>query len=227
MQEVCGRRAAEYIRIPTLPRSVARRRAKPVTYLRKTPRQARAQATFEAIVEAAARILSESGPRGLKTSHVAERAGVSVGSLYQYFPDRQAIVRALIQRQLARAEALRPAALDDPGRSRAERLRAAVDWHLDLHAEDPALARALARLAEDVLPAEELRAFATLRSERTARLVRSIGLPSEVDAGMASFVVETCLAALCEAATARRPAALSSPAFRDEVTALLDRYLSR
>jgi AcrR family transcriptional regulator len=198
-----------------------------LTYLRKTPRQARAQATFEAIVEAAARILSEAGPRGLKTSHVAERAGVSVGSLYQYFPDRKAIVRALIERQLARAEALRPAALDDATRGRGERLRAAVDWHFDVHASDPVLARALGRLAEDVLPADELRAFAALRSERTARLVRSLELSPDVDADTASFVVETCLAALCEAATARRPRALSSRRFRDEVTALLDRYLSR
>jgi AcrR family transcriptional regulator len=201
--------------------------AKPVTYLRKAPRQARAQATFEAIVEAAARILSESGPRGLKTSHVAERAGVSVGSLYQYFPDRKAIVRALIQRQLARAEALRPAALDDPMASRSERLRAAVDWHFDVHAADPKLAHALRRLADDVLPPDELRAFADLRSTRTARLVRSIGLSPEVDADAASFVVETCLAALCEAATARRPQALSSERFRAEATALLERYLSR
>jgi AcrR family transcriptional regulator len=198
-----------------------------VTYLRKTPRQGRAQATFAAIVEAAARILAESGPRGLKTSHVAERAGVSVGSLYQYFPDRKAIVRALIQRELARAEARRPAVLDDPTRSTRERLRAAVDWHFDLHAADPVLARALRKLAEDVLPAEELRALAELRSTRTARFVRSIGLSPDVDAEMAAFVVETCLAALCEAATARRPAALSSERFRDEVTALLERYLAR
>ncbi|MEW6268161.1 MAG: TetR/AcrR family transcriptional regulator [Thermodesulfobacteriota bacterium] len=198
-----------------------------MTYLRKTPRQARSQATFEAIVEAAARILAETGPRGLRTSHVAERAGVSVGSLYQYFPDRKAIVRALIERQLARAEATRPAALDDAARGRGERLRAAVDWQLDLHAADPALSRALHALAEETLPPEELRAFAELRRGRTARFVRSVGLPQDVDPDTVAFVVETCLAALCEAATARLPEALSSERFRDEVTTLLDRYLSR
>src|SRR5690606_3069037 len=95
-------------------------------YLRKRPRQARARTTFGAIVEAAARILADEGPGALTTNRIALRAGVSIGSLYQYFPDRKAIVRALFERELARAEALRPATLDDPTRPAEERLRAAV-----------------------------------------------------------------------------------------------------
>jgi AcrR family transcriptional regulator len=124
-----------------------------VTYLRKRPRQTRSQATFDAIVEAAARILVESGAGRLTTNRVAARAGVSVGSLYQYFPNRQAILRALVERELARAEALRPAALDDPTRPAAERVRAAVDWHFDVHVANPGPARALRALVREVLPA--------------------------------------------------------------------------
>ncbi|MEO8602135.1 MAG: helix-turn-helix domain-containing protein, partial [bacterium] len=118
-----------------------------MAYLRKRPRQARAHATFAVIVEAAARILVEAGARGMTTNAIAARAGVSIGSLYQYFPNRQAIVRALLERELARAEAARPAALDDATRAPLERLRAAVDWHFDVHAEHPALSQALNRLA--------------------------------------------------------------------------------
>ena len=62
---------------------------------RKTPRQARARATAEALVEAAARIMETEGRAALTTNRIAERAGASVGSLYQYFPNREAIVAAL------------------------------------------------------------------------------------------------------------------------------------
>ena len=63
---------------------------------RKAPRQERAQATVDAILTASARILRESGYDGLTTNKVAEAAGVSVGSLYQYFPGKDALVTATL-----------------------------------------------------------------------------------------------------------------------------------
>jgi AcrR family transcriptional regulator len=69
---------------------------------RKAPRQARAQATRDAILEAAAQILSARGLEGYNTNAVAARAGVSIGSLYQYFPNKDALMVALIARQQAR-----------------------------------------------------------------------------------------------------------------------------
>ncbi len=66
---------------------------------RKNPRQSRSRATVEAIVEAAARILETDGFAGLSTNAVAERAGVSIGSLYQYFPRKEALIGALIARE--------------------------------------------------------------------------------------------------------------------------------
>jgi AcrR family transcriptional regulator len=62
---------------------------------RKTPRQARARATFAAIVDACAQLLASGGYDALTTNAVSERAGVSVGTLYEYFPNREAIVVAL------------------------------------------------------------------------------------------------------------------------------------
>ncbi|MDX2168140.1 MAG: TetR/AcrR family transcriptional regulator [Deltaproteobacteria bacterium] len=196
-----------------------------MAYLRKTPRQARAQATFDAIVEAAARILNEPGPARLTTNGIAARAGVSVGSLYQYFPNRQAIVRALLERELARAEAMRPALLDDASQPPLRRLRAAVDWHFDVHAARPALAHALQRLAAAHLPAAELHRLDRLRAARTARFIETLGVGTAVDRDAAAFVVATCLAALTEATTTRRPAALRSASLRAEVVAMLSRYL--
>jgi AcrR family transcriptional regulator len=74
---------------------------------RKKPRQARAEATVEAILEAATRILSEGDFSGFNTNRVAEIAGVSIGSLYQYFPSKESLTVALIERtQQALADAI-------------------------------------------------------------------------------------------------------------------------
>jgi len=67
--------------------------------LRKAPKQARSAETVSVIVEAAARILEQAGLGGFTTNAVAERAGVSIGSLYQYFGGKEALLGALIVRE--------------------------------------------------------------------------------------------------------------------------------
>ena len=66
---------------------------------RKQPTQARSAATVASIIEAAAQILETDGLEGFNTNAVARRAGVSVGSLYQYFPSKDALTAALIERE--------------------------------------------------------------------------------------------------------------------------------
>jgi len=68
---------------------------------RKLPAQSRSAATVNAVLEAAARILERHGFEGYTTNAVAERAGVSIGSLYQYFPSKDAVTVALIEREAA------------------------------------------------------------------------------------------------------------------------------
>ena len=72
---------------------------------RIAPRQARAQASVDAILEAAARVLEADGELGFNTNAVAERAGVGIGTLYRYFPDKQAILVTLADRERARVNA--------------------------------------------------------------------------------------------------------------------------
>jgi AcrR family transcriptional regulator len=67
--------------------------------MRKKPTQARAGATIAAIVEAAAQVLQRDGEDGLTTAKIADRAGVSIGSVYQYFPNKEAILLALIRKE--------------------------------------------------------------------------------------------------------------------------------
>ena len=80
--------------------------------LRKTPRQARSRDTVDAILAAAERVLRSHGYGAASTNRMARVAGFSVGSLYQYFDDKQAVVGALVDQAL-RAEAVRLAALLD------------------------------------------------------------------------------------------------------------------
>jgi AcrR family transcriptional regulator len=111
---------------------------------RKTPRQRRSAVTVEVIVEAATRILASHGLAGFNTNRVAELAGVSVGSLYQYFPNKAALVAALIERaQNGLADALEVAVaahLDKPLR---DALAALVDIAVAYQYGNPLYAAAL------------------------------------------------------------------------------------
>lgn len=73
---------------------------KPQRVMRKEPRQARSRATVETLIEAGARILSDGGWAGFTTNKVADAAGISIGSLYQYFPDKLSLIEAIRRRHL-------------------------------------------------------------------------------------------------------------------------------
>jgi AcrR family transcriptional regulator len=79
-------------------------RAIPTTSPRRRPRQARAQATVDAIVKATARVLVDEGYDRASTNRVALAAGVSIGSLYQYFPSKEALVAALVEDHIAKMQ---------------------------------------------------------------------------------------------------------------------------
>jgi len=68
---------------------------------RKSPKQSRSRTLVDSAVEAAARVLSKLGYDAASTNRVAEAAGISIGSLYQYFPNKDALMAAVIDRQLA------------------------------------------------------------------------------------------------------------------------------
>ena len=114
---------------------------------RKSPRQRRSLATVETIIEAAARILETAGPDGFNTNAVARRAGVSVGSLYQYFPSKQAIVAELSRRNaLVALEGLAQVAARTRGLPMLERLRAFVAFAIAQQSARPRLSRVLDQL---------------------------------------------------------------------------------
>src|SRR5689334_12938801 len=118
---------------------------RPLTKPRKTASQARSRATVEALVEATARILVRDGFDQASTNRIAAAAGVSVGSLYQYFPSKEALVAAVIARHRADLTAVaRGAFAEAAALPLAEAIRRLVAVAVEAHRVDPKLHRVLA-----------------------------------------------------------------------------------
>ncbi len=111
---------------------------------RKVPTQPRAIATVDALVEATARILVDDGLHGVSTNRIAEVAGVSVGSLYQYFPSKEALVMAVVERHANNVVTLLSdafaQALQEPLPVAIDQLVSAI---VDVHDQQPELQHAI------------------------------------------------------------------------------------
>lgn len=188
---------------------------------KKKPKQARSRETVETLVEATTRILERDGLEGLTTNRVAEVAGVSIGSLYQYFPNKEALVEEVRSRFAARFEAgILALVARLPTLPPRDAIRGWVDTLIALHAEQPGVhnavgtgtppdaQRALLQIVEGYLDAHADR----IRRPDRARASRVLVETSE------ALVHETAL---------RAPAMLDDPAWRDEICDLLERYLLR
>ncbi|MET3601727.1 TetR/AcrR family transcriptional regulator [Martelella mangrovi] len=111
---------------------------------RKAPVQKRSKATVEAILEATVQVLLRDGAEKLTTRRIAERAGVSVGTLYQYAPSKEALLYALVSRHLdLTASAVEQACRTSHGRTLMQCSDAFVTAYVDAKAADPEVSRAL------------------------------------------------------------------------------------
>jgi AcrR family transcriptional regulator len=142
------------------------------TIPRKSASQKRSRVTVETLLDATARVLTRQGYDRASTNRIAATAGVSVGSLYQYFPNKEALVAALVARhnremlQLLR-DALREMASRDLATVMRELVRAMVDAHL----VDPALHRIF---AEQVPRMGQLAKIESLQREICVTTVESL-----------------------------------------------------
>jgi AcrR family transcriptional regulator len=126
---------------------------------RKLPRQARSQATVDAIFEATIQVLLAEGLQRLTTIRVAERAGASVGTLYQYYPHKQALLYAVLQRHLRRiGEAVQTAAQSVHHTSLATMVSTVVEAFVYAKTERLDEARALYVVGEELDSRELVRA---------------------------------------------------------------------
>lgn len=141
---------------------------------RKKPRQARATATLDAIFEATIQVLVANGPRRLTTTRVAERAGVSVGTMYQYFPHKQALFYALNERYLSTlAETVENACAAQHGALIDQMAEALVTTYWNAKTERPEVTRALYQSVVELDNEALIEAFSRRVDAATAAMLAS------------------------------------------------------
>jgi AcrR family transcriptional regulator len=161
---------------------------------RKRPKQARSTELVAAILEAAAQVLAKEGAPRFTTARVAERAGVSVGSVYQYFPNKAAILFRLQSDEWRGTSELLRVMLEDVQRPPLERLRAVVQAFVRSECDEAAMRVALndaAPLYRDAPEAREARAS----GDRTMQVFMREALPeaSESTWALAADLITTTL----------------------------------
>lgn len=119
----------------------------PIVAARKAPRQIRSSRVVEAILQAAIHILERDGAAHFTTIKVAKRAGISIGSLYQYFPNKESILFRLQTDEWARTERMLDDILTDNQRPAAERLRRTIRAFFRSELDEAPLRQALGEVA--------------------------------------------------------------------------------
>lgn len=188
---------------------------KPARTGRRRPRQTRARETCAAIFEAAAQILEREGERAFNTNRIAERAGVSVGTIYQYFPDKEAILVAMARAEQERiaAENVRIAARPASHR---EMLRSSLRRFIRAFEGRPATRRA----AVKAVIAHEAAETLGREIDRAAYLLPARRGMSRVDA----FVVTRAVVGVVRAAVLEGYGGLNTPGFEDALMRLVRGY---
>jgi AcrR family transcriptional regulator len=183
--------------------------------------------TLESILQAAAHILGERGWQGLTTNAVAEAAGVSIGSLYQYFPHKLALVEAVRQRHFDDVLAVLDAAAD-ARLSRSRRIEALVQGMIAVHSRYPAAHRVL---LEETPRAKEAGArhdrFAAILHQRYETIIKANAHGALGPAGNRRLAARVLAAAVAGVVhDAAGDGTLQSESLRLELLRLVDSYLS-
>jgi AcrR family transcriptional regulator len=195
---------------------------------RKEPKQARAQATVHAILEATELILNREGSDSASTTRIAETAGVSVGSLYQYFADRDAILNALQEREFERAVGMMQVILAEGNLARTPRetVTAVVRGLAQLYSGSPGLHRVLAIEGLRVAAAERVHAFDLRVVGIIAAFLAATDAPlRKTNVNAAAFVAFQSVRATMLATLLERPAEMSEEDLTSEIVDLILRYL--
>jgi len=195
------------------------KRSQAVGIKRRIPRQTRSEETVSAILEAAAQVLEVGGLEGFTTNAVAERAGVSIGTLYQYFADKQALLRALAEREIRRAlTAIGTALRGDPQAPGEQRARAMVRALVNAFSGRQRARRAVieALLAQPGASTEMMKPIA-------AFLEQSGGTLTRLDREQ-MFVLSRAVIGVIRAAVVEEQPFFKSRSFEDEVVRLVLSY---
>jgi AcrR family transcriptional regulator len=200
----------------------------PTTNPRRRPRQARAQATVDAIVKATSRVLIEEGYDRASTNRIAHAAGVSIGSLYQYFPSKEALVAALVESHMQRMrDALDQALAAEPPSSLAERALLLVRGMIAAYRVDPQLHHVLCQEVPKVGELQKVYSFEQHLAEVCRRYLFAGGERiRSTDVDRSIFLLVHAVPGVIRAAIQADPVSENDGRLADELTDMIVRYLS-
>lgn len=194
---------------------------------RKTPLQARSAVTVEAISEATIQVLLSHGAERLTTTRVAERAGVSVGTLYQYYPNKQSLLFAVLEHHpnavAARVEAVCDSACHKP---LAEMIREMVEAFVDAKMERADVSVALYRISADVGGPALIKRI----SQRLQKAVEAmLQTASDIQLAPDKFAIDIMLAAMAGAIRSlleAKPSPIAVRKSREQLVLLCQSYMT-
>lgn len=193
---------------------------------RKQPRQARSQATVEVIVEACIQVLLKEGANRLTTTRVAERAGVSVGSLYQYYPNKQALLYAVLAQHLNKVgDAVEVAAQSVSGRSLPDMVVVVVDAFVSAKLDRVDESRALYGVASDLEAADIVNAIGARCCKAVAAMLSTAPRVRFVDARLSAYIWFTAMVGATRAMLEGGAPPKMLKALRDQLVTLGLSYL--
>ncbi len=194
---------------------------------RKTPRQARSASTVDAIFEAAIQVLLRDGTHRLTTTRVAERAGVSVGTMYQYFPHKQALLYALNERYLDRlAERMEKVCRERHGNSLPDMIAALVNGYWEAKTERSEVTRALYSSAVELDNEALINAFARRMDAATGAMLESAPMPNRANIDLVKVTLLSVIFGTVRNVFERNLPAEEQGAIREEVIRMCVAYLS-
>src|SRR5262245_34385179 len=207
---------------------VMERKRQDIVLQRKKPTQARACATMATIFEATARIIERDGIAALNTNRIAERAGIGIGTLYEYFPNKNAILIAMARQRLAKDERLvRQAIAGAEVDQDVSLVRKAIQTMVALQADRPKVRRAVMAVhlahgfgSEHAKPVQEIAEFIV---ERNMRL---LGDRTEHLNGASLFVLTRAVIGVIRAAFEERSLMPGTKSLEDELVRLVEAYLA-
>jgi AcrR family transcriptional regulator len=185
---------------------------------RRKPTQVRAQATVDAMLDAVVRLLKRRDASSITTNHIAEAAGVSIGSVYQYFPNKRAIFVALHERHIREVDRVIQCRIrESAGESLDSLVSSLIDGMIELHAADPELSV----LLDSEVPhrADGTREFSFRLQDhfRTALAPHAKSLGGTTKLDVRAFLLGNMVDAFGHALVLRRPPGLSLRGARGEV----------
>lgn len=195
---------------------------------RKIPTQARARATWTAILDAAAQVLVNQGYERATTDRIAERAGVSIGTLYEYFPNKEAVFATLSLRwNDQRWEMFQQEVAKNRGNTLDSVIRGTIRARIAATRLDSRLNTALRRDVPAAVTEQQAETILEEFIEPSVQALEAFAMLGPRDRRLVAEVMIHATHAVIDNMAETHPDLLDSPALEEELTLMMCRYVSR